>query len=62
MENESLVLNELSDIKKGIEAIKEHLADITLSGDDVLAVEDYKKEKKEGKLLSEKEVKKELGI
>ncbi len=62
MENDSLVLTELALIRKAIGVIQEKIEDITLSGDDLISIQDYKREKENGELFSEEQVKKELGL
>jgi len=62
MENEKLIMKELSKLRQDVDSIKEHIEDITLSQDDLEALEEYEKDKKEGKLISHKELKKELGL
>ena len=62
MENDKLVLAELQKIKEVVNSIQENLSDITLSGEDILAINEYEREKKEGKLISGEDLKKELGL
>jgi len=60
MEDNSIILNELGVIKQGIVSIRKELADRILSRDDLLAIEDYKEEKKSNSLVSHENLKKEL--
>ena len=55
---------ELKEIKKDLDFIKEHMVDIdsVLTEDDYAALQDYRKEKKEGKLISHEQLVKEFGI
>ena len=60
MEDNSIILNELVVIKNNIIALREELADRTLSQSDLIAIEDYEKEKDENSLISHEKIKKEL--
>lgn len=55
---------DLESVKKEIIEIKEHMVDVDtiLTEDDFKALQDYKKEKSEGKLTSHDDLKKELGL
>ena len=61
MEDNSVILNELGAIKAGIIAIQEELSDRILTREDIIAIENYKKEKENNCLISHEELKKELG-
>ena len=52
----------LNVIQNDMGYIKEYLADISMNDDDIIAIEKYEKEKRDGKLLSQKELEKELEI
>ena len=55
---------DLKFVKRELHEIREHMVDIDsiLTEDDYLALEEYKREKSEGKLTSHEELKKELGL
>ena len=55
---------ELELLKKDVAIIKEHMIDIDtiLTEEDYKALQDYRKEKAEGKLTSHEQIKKELGL
>jgi len=61
---EQQILQKLENIEVGINEIKEHMVDV----DTILTEEDYedlisyREEKKKGKLVSHKQLKKELGL
>ncbi|MBI5332425.1 MAG: hypothetical protein HZB65_02545 [Candidatus Aenigmarchaeota archaeon] len=57
-------MEKLETIEKELKDIKEHMVDIDsiLTEDDYEALLEYRKEKKAGKLISHKQLKKELGI
>lgn len=61
---EKQVLQELKDLKKEVIYIKEHMADVDsiLTEEDYIALQDYRQEKKEGKLTSHEQLKKELNL
>ena len=56
------IMKRLAELQSDVHYIKEHIKDVELSEEDVIAVEDYEKENKEGKLVSHRELKKELGL
>ena len=58
------LINELRSIKKEISFIKEHMVDMDsiLSEEDYTALQDYRNEKKIGKLISHEKMKKELKV
>ena len=56
------VMIKLAKLQSDVLYIKEHIEDINLSENDLKTIEEYEKEKKEGKLISHKELKKELGL
>lgn len=60
----SKIEKDLEFVKKEIIEIKEHMVDIDsiMTEDDYRALQDYAKEKSEGKLKSHEELKKELGL
>ena len=66
MENKVLDVAEMSKIilslKEEMNYLKEQLEDITLSNEDILAANSYKKEKEKGQLISSEELNKELGL
>ena len=51
-------------VKKELSEIKEHMVDIDsiMTEDDYKALQEYRKEKAEGRLTSHEELKKELGL
>lgn len=55
--------NELRSIRKDLSFLKKHMVDIDsiMTEEDFLALQDYRKDKKEGKLLSHEQLKKQLG-
>lgn len=57
------VAEELKEIRKDLDFIKEHMVDIDsiMTEDDYEALQNYRKEKKEGKLISHEQLVKELG-
>jgi len=63
MANQELV-KELKTIKKELVFIKEHMVDIDsiMTEDDFISLQQYRKEKKDGKLISHNKLKKELGL
>lgn len=60
----SQVMIELEEIKKDLNFIKEHMVDIDsiMTEDDYAALQEYRKQKKEGKLISHEQLVKELGV
>ena len=58
------IQKDLEFVKKEVIEIKEHMVDVDtiLTEDDFKALQDYKKEKSEGKLTSHDDLKKELGL
>ena len=66
METELLnkIQKDLEFVKKEITEIKDHMVDIDsiITEDDYEALQNYRKEKLEGKLRSHEELKKELGL
>jgi len=60
MENNLIVLNELGVIKQNIIALREEFADMIFSRDDLITIENYKKEKENNLLVSHEKLKKEL--
>jgi len=55
---------ELKLLRRELSEIKKHIVDIDaiLTEDDYMALQEYKKEKSEGKLILHEELKKELGL
>lgn len=62
MENQTKIMNELADIKECIASLKEHIDDISLTREDVEAIQNSEKELEEGKTTSLENLKKEMGI
>jgi len=64
MKSEQLILQKLEKIEKEVEGIKEHMvdADAVLTEEDFTALLDYRKEKRENKLVSHEILKKELEL
>ncbi len=60
--NAKEVMEKLARLQSDISYIKEHIDDSALSEEDLEAIEDYEKEKVEGKLISHEDIKKELGL
>ena len=62
--NEVMILEDLKEIKKELSFIKEHMVDIDsiMSEEDYRALQEYRKEKKSGKLLSHEQLLKELKL
>jgi len=56
------IINELKNIKIDINFIKQHMIDVDsiMTKEDYEALKEYEKEKREGKLISHEELKKEL--
>ena len=61
---EQMVLEKLDRIEKEIHDIKEHMVDIDsiMTEEDYEALLAYRKEKASGKLVSQEQLKKELGL
>ncbi len=59
-----LIHKDLKLVKRELTEIKEHMVDIDsiMTEDDYKALEDYKREKSEGRLTSHEELKQELGL
>jgi len=64
MNQEQQILKKLDKIEKEVHEIKVNMIDpdTIMTEDDYKALEEYKKEKKEGKLTSHEDLKKELGL
>ncbi|MBI4167797.1 MAG: hypothetical protein HY515_02470 [Candidatus Aenigmarchaeota archaeon] len=64
MTNETIILKKLENLEKEVKEIKGRMADSDsiMTEDDYLTLLEYRKEKKDGKLLSHGHVKKELGL
>ena len=60
MEDNKTIMNELGIIKQGIISIREEIADSSLTSNDLISIENYKKEKENNSLVSHEEIKKEL--
>lgn len=58
------ILQELKVIKKELDFIKENMVDIdsVVTEEDYEALLEYRKQKSQGKLISHKQLKKELGL
>jgi len=56
------ILMKLAKLQSDMEYVKERLEDSSLTMEDVESIEEYEKEKKEGKLVSHEDLKKELGL
>jgi len=56
------VVERLVRLQRDIDFIKEHIEDITLTEDDLTSIEEARKDVKEGRTTSIKDLKKELGI
>ena len=56
--------DEIEELKKDIDYLKKHMADVDsiMTEDDFESLLDYRTEKEQGKLISEEELRKELGI
>jgi hypothetical protein len=55
------ILVKLAKLQKDMDYMKEHLEDITLTGEEIEAIEEYEQDKKKGKLISHKDLERELG-
>lgn len=60
--NAKEIMTKLAELQSDVHYIKEHIEDVTLSEDDLEAIDDYEKEKADGKLISHEDMKKELGL
>ena len=58
----AIIKEELARLKKEMNSMRENMNDFILSGEDIEAIRDYEKKKAAGKLMSQKEVEKELGL
>lgn len=56
------VMMKLVRLQTDMNYIKEYLADVNLSEEDILAIEEYEQDKKNGRLVSQEKLEKELGI
>lgn len=56
------ILAKLTRLESNMAYLKEYLEDITLTGEDIKSIEDYRMEKKAGKLTSHKQIKKEINL
>lgn len=56
------ILAKLAKLEADITYLKEYLEDTSLTGEDIEALRAYHAEKKEGKFISHKQLKKELGL
>ena len=64
MTNEAMILKKLENLEKEVKDIKTRMvsSDSIMTEDDYLALLEYRKEKKSGKLVSNDHAKKELGL
>ena len=64
MTAETNILQELKVIKAELKIIREYMVDVDsiMTEDDYRALEESRKEKRDGKLISSEQLKKELGI
>lgn len=64
MKTEQLILEKLEKIEKNVEDIKEHMVDVDtiLTTEERILLDQSIKNEKEGKLVSNKELRKRLGI
>ena len=56
------ILAKLIKLQTDMSYVKEHIEDITLTGEDIKALETYEKEKKAGKLVPHMAVRKQLNL
>lgn len=58
------IIEKLAKLQEDIEYIKENMVDVNsvMSEEDKKDFEEYEKEKREGRLISEEQLKKELGL
>ena len=56
------VVERLARLQKDMDFLKEHIEDITLTDDDLESIEEARKDLKEGRTTSLKDLKKELQI
>lgn len=62
--NSKDIRDELKAIREDLDFIKSHMVDIDsiMTEDDFIALNEYRKDKKAGRLVSHKDMKKELGL
>ena len=56
------VIERLARLQRDMDFLKEHIEDITLTDDDIKSIEEARKDLKEGRTTSLKDLKKELQI
>jgi len=49
MENEKIILNDLDTIKRDVAYLREHIADISLTSDDISSIDEAERDLKSGK-------------
>ncbi len=60
--NPQEIMQKVVRLQLDMEFVKEWIEDVTLTSDDIEALEEAEKEYKEGKLISHEELKRELGL
>lgn len=60
--NANEIMARLVRLQASIDYVREHIDDVTLTEDDIQSLEEAEKEHKEGKTISLKNLKKELGV
>ncbi|MCK5289917.1 MAG: hypothetical protein KAJ56_03145 [Candidatus Aenigmarchaeota archaeon] len=62
--NSKDIRDELKAIREDLNFIKSHMVDIDsiMTEDDFIALKEYRKDKEAGRLVSHKDIKKELGL
>lgn len=62
--NSKDIRDELKAIREDLDFIKSHMVDIDsiMTEDDFIALKEYRKDKEAGRLVSHKDIKKELGL
>ena len=60
--NPKEIMEKLAQLQSDMDSVKEYIEDITLTKDDINALEKADQEFKEGKTVSHEKLKKELGI
>ena len=60
--NANEIMARLVRLQASIDYVREHIDDVTLTEDDMQSIKDADREHKEGKTVSLKDLKKELGV
>ncbi|MDO8480511.1 MAG: hypothetical protein Q7S65_01700 [Nanoarchaeota archaeon] len=62
MVSENTIMDRLDRIERAVGEVRKQLADSSMSEEDYASLLNYREEKKAGKLVSHKDLKKELGF